>query len=118
MYADMILMRDVTERGLRTGDVGTVVERHAESGVSEEGYSVEFFDLTGNTSGSDHITGERQYPGQRSLRYAMQSLQSSQSVIDLVPTRENAAHQLLTRFFNRNSHVVFRLDTLLTYSCG
>jgi hypothetical protein len=49
MYSDVILTRDVAERGLRTGDVGTVVERHAVSGVSEEGYSIEFFDMTGNT---------------------------------------------------------------------
>ena len=47
MYSDAMLTRDVAERGLRTGDVGTVVERHAVSGVSEEGYSVEFFDMTG-----------------------------------------------------------------------
>jgi hypothetical protein len=26
-----------------------VVERHVEPGVPEEGYSVEFFDMTGNT---------------------------------------------------------------------
>jgi hypothetical protein len=51
MYSDVILTRDVAERGLRTGDVGTVVERHAVSGVSEEGYSIEFFDMTGNTVG-------------------------------------------------------------------
>ena len=49
MYSDVILTRDVAERGLRTGDVGTVVERHAVPGVAEEGYSVEFFDMTGNT---------------------------------------------------------------------
>ena len=49
IFGDVILTRDVTERGLRTGDVGTVVERHAVAGVSEEGYSVEFFDMTGNT---------------------------------------------------------------------
>lgn len=48
-FGDVILTRDVTERGLRTGDVGTVVERHAVAGVAEEGYSVEFFDMTGNT---------------------------------------------------------------------
>ncbi len=42
MYADVILTRDITERGLRMGDVGTVVERHLVSGVPEEGYSVEF----------------------------------------------------------------------------
>lgn len=49
MYGDVILTRDVTERGLCAGDVGTVVERHAVPGLPEEGYSVEFFDMTGNT---------------------------------------------------------------------
>ena len=49
MYGDVILTRDVTEHGLRAGDVGTVAERHSASGIPEEGYSVEFFDMTGNT---------------------------------------------------------------------
>jgi hypothetical protein len=49
MYGDVILTRDVPESGLRAGDVGTVVERHAVLGVSEEGYSIEFSDMTGNT---------------------------------------------------------------------
>lgn len=40
---------DIAERGLRTGDVGTVVERHGVQGAAEEVYSVEFFDMTGNT---------------------------------------------------------------------
>lgn len=49
LYGDVILTRDVIEHGLGAGDVGTVVERHAAPGVPEEGYSVEFFDMTGNT---------------------------------------------------------------------
>lgn len=49
MYGEVILTRDVTERGLRAGDVGTVVERHVVPAISDEGYSVEFFDMTGNT---------------------------------------------------------------------
>jgi hypothetical protein len=49
MYGDVILTRDVNDRGLRAGDVGTVVKRHVVPGVPEEGYSVEFFDMTGNT---------------------------------------------------------------------
>jgi hypothetical protein len=49
LYSDVILTRDIAERGLRTGDVGTVVEHHVVPGVAEEGYSVEFFDMTGNT---------------------------------------------------------------------
>ena len=49
MYGDVILTRDVTERRLRAGDVGTVVGRHAVPDVPEEGYSIEFFDMTGQT---------------------------------------------------------------------
>lgn len=49
LYSDVILTRDIEERGLRAGDVGTVVERHRVPGVEEEGYSVECFDMTGNT---------------------------------------------------------------------
>ncbi len=33
MYGDVILTRDVTGRGLRAGDVGTVVERHGAPSV-------------------------------------------------------------------------------------
>jgi Domain of unknown function (DUF4926) len=49
MYKGVILTRDVSEHGPRARDLGTVVERHVVSGVAEEGYSVEFFDMTGNT---------------------------------------------------------------------
>jgi len=49
LYSDVILTRDVPDCGLRAGDIGTLVERHVVSGVAEEGYSVEFFDMTGNT---------------------------------------------------------------------
>jgi hypothetical protein len=49
MYGDVILTRDIPEHRVRAGDVGTVVERHVAPGVSEEGYSVEFFDMAGNT---------------------------------------------------------------------
>jgi len=37
------------EHGVRAGDIGTVVGRHIVPGVSEEGYSVEFVALAGNT---------------------------------------------------------------------
>ena len=49
LYSDVILTRDIAERGLRAGDVGTAVERHAVPGIADEGYSVEFFDMIGNT---------------------------------------------------------------------
>ena len=49
IYGDAILTRNITVHGLRAGDVGTVVERHVVPDVTEDGYSVEFFDMTGNT---------------------------------------------------------------------
>ena len=48
-YSDVILTRDIPERGLRAGDVGTLVDRHVVEGMADEGYSVEFFDMTGRT---------------------------------------------------------------------
>jgi len=48
LYSDIILLSDLPEEGLRAGDVGTIVERHQVEGL-EPGYSVEFFDMLGNT---------------------------------------------------------------------
>lgn len=48
LYSDIILLSDLPEEGLRAGDVGTIVEQHQVEGL-EPGYSVEFFDMLGNT---------------------------------------------------------------------
>ncbi len=48
LYTDVVLTRDVAEEGLHKGDLGTVVERHDVRGI-EVGYSVEFFDMLGNS---------------------------------------------------------------------
>lgn len=48
LFSDVVLIQDLPEAKLRAGDVGTVVERHDVAGL-EAGYSVEFFDMLGNT---------------------------------------------------------------------
>ena len=48
MFQDAILTTDVPEHSLCTGDVGVVVEHHVVDGL-EDGYSVEFLDMTGQT---------------------------------------------------------------------
>lgn len=48
LFRDVILTTDIPTHGLCAGDVGTVVERHVVAG-KEDGYSVEFFDMTGQT---------------------------------------------------------------------
>jgi len=49
LYKDAILTVDILSDGLRAGDIGTVVECHQVPSVAEDGYSVEFFDMTGRT---------------------------------------------------------------------
>lgn len=48
LYKDVVLLVDLQDIELIAGDVGTVVERHDVEGL-ETGYSVEFFDMLGNT---------------------------------------------------------------------
>jgi Domain of unknown function (DUF4926) len=48
LYSDVILLQDMPEGSLSAGDIVTVVERH-DVAVLETGYSVEFFDMVGNT---------------------------------------------------------------------
>lgn len=47
-YSDVILLCDLPDEGVYNGDIGTVVNRHDVDGL-ETGYSVEFFDMLGNT---------------------------------------------------------------------
>jgi uncharacterized protein DUF4926 len=49
MFQRAILTVDLPAEGLRAGDIGTIVDKHDVPGVSERGYSVEFFDMTGRT---------------------------------------------------------------------
>ncbi|MBI3248322.1 MAG: DUF4926 domain-containing protein [Deltaproteobacteria bacterium] len=48
LYTEVIIVRDAPEEGVRAGDIGIVVGRHEVAGL-ETGYSVEFFDMLGNT---------------------------------------------------------------------
>lgn len=48
LYTEVVLLRDASEERVFAGDVGVVVERHDLPG-RETGYSVEFFDMLGNT---------------------------------------------------------------------
>jgi Domain of unknown function (DUF6883)/Domain of unknown function (DUF4926) len=56
LYRDVILTTDVPEHGLCAGDVGTLVERHVVPG-KDDGYSVEFFDMTGRTVAVVTVSG-------------------------------------------------------------
>jgi hypothetical protein len=55
-FQPAILTVDMPAEGLHAGDVGTVVEHHVGAGQGD-GYSVEFFDMTGKT-----VAGPAQRP--------------------------------------------------------
>lgn len=48
LYSEVILLCDVPDDGLCAGNIGVIVDRHEVAGL-ETGFSVEFFDLMGNT---------------------------------------------------------------------
>lgn len=48
LFEDVILLVDLQEEGVLAGDIGVVVERHDVPGL-EPGYSVEFFNMSGDT---------------------------------------------------------------------
>jgi len=48
LFTEVVLKNDIPEKGLKKGDVATVVERHPATG-DEEGYSLEIFNALGDT---------------------------------------------------------------------
>ena len=49
MFSRVALKTDVSEYGLRRGDLATIVEYHEGRPGQETGYSLEVFDAVGNT---------------------------------------------------------------------
>ena len=48
LFEEVVLTKDIPEKGLRRGDVATVVEHHPVSD-GEDGYSLEIFNVLGDT---------------------------------------------------------------------
>ena len=47
-YTEIVLLKDVPEKGLKKGDIATIVEHHP-ADASEDGYSLEVFNAIGDT---------------------------------------------------------------------
>ena len=48
LFKQVVLRKDIPEKKLKKGDVATVVEHH-ESKTSEDGYTLEVFNVLGDT---------------------------------------------------------------------
>ena len=49
LYQRVVLTQDLPAEGLRTGDVGVIVEHYPATGDVPEGYELEFFTAGGQT---------------------------------------------------------------------
>lgn len=58
LYEDVILQVDLPQEGVLAGDVGVVVERHDVPEL-ETGYSVEFFNMSGDTVAVVVVAGSK-----------------------------------------------------------
>ncbi len=48
LFEEVVLLEDITEKGLLKGDVATIVEYHSVT-EGEDGYSLEVFNVLGDT---------------------------------------------------------------------
>ena len=48
LFEEVILLEDIPEKGLKKGDVATIVEHHPVTG-GEDGYTLEVFNALGDT---------------------------------------------------------------------
>ena len=48
LFEEVVLTRDVPKKGIKKGDVATIVEHHPVS-EGEDGYSLEIFNVLGDT---------------------------------------------------------------------
>ena len=48
LFEEVVLTKDIPKRGLKKGDVATIVEHHSVSD-EEDGYSLELFNALGDT---------------------------------------------------------------------
>jgi hypothetical protein len=48
LFEEVVLTKDIPKRGLKKGDVATIVEHHSVSD-KEDGYSLELFNALGDT---------------------------------------------------------------------
>ena len=48
LFEEVVLLKDIAEKGLKKGDVATIVEHHPVAD-SEDGYTLEVFNVLGDT---------------------------------------------------------------------
>lgn len=48
LFEEVVLLKDISEKGLKKGDVATIVEHHPVAD-GEDGYTLEVFNALGNT---------------------------------------------------------------------
>ena len=76
LFKDVVLLKDIPEKKLKKGDVATTVEHHP-SDTSEDGYSLEVFNVLGDTIAVVTVSESEIEPLKKSEVFSVRSLEVS-----------------------------------------
>ncbi len=74
LFKDLVLLKDIPEKKLKKGDVATIVEHHP-SDTSEDGYSLEVFNVLGDTIAVVTVSESEIEPLKKSEVFSVRSLE-------------------------------------------
>ncbi len=74
LFKDLVLLKDIPEKKLKKGDVATIVEHHP-SDTSEDGYSLEVFNVLGDTIAVVTVSESGIEPLKKSEVFSVRSLE-------------------------------------------
>ncbi len=75
LFKEVVLLKDVPEKKLKRGDVATIVEHHP-SEASEDGYSLEVFNVLGDTIAVITLSESEIEPLKEDEIFSVRSLQA------------------------------------------
>ena len=74
LFKDLVLLKDSPEKKLKKGDVATIVEHHP-SDTYEDGYSLEVFNVLGDTIAVVTVSESEIEPLKKSEVFSVRSLE-------------------------------------------
>ena len=74
LFKDVVLLKDIPEKKLKKGDVATILGHHP-SDTSEDGYSLEVFNVLGDTIAVVTVSESEIEPLKKSEVFSVRSLE-------------------------------------------
>lgn len=75
LYKEVVLLKDFPEKKLKKGDVATIVDHHS-STTKEDGYTLEIFNVLGDTIGVITVRESEIAPLQKNEIFSVRSVEA------------------------------------------